>query len=742
MISVIVYGRNDAHGYNGHRRVALSLNCIAEVLTDPGDEIIFTDYNTPDELPTLVEAIADTLTERCRSLLRVLRVRAAIHEHRFAARTPLPVVEPVSRNAAARRANPSNRWLLSTTTDMILLPLGDESLSEICARLPDGFYGIPRFELPEWLWESLPRGEPENALPEVARLGPLLRLNETTVSYDWILFDAPGDFQLILREDFLAVDGFDEEMLLGWHVDSNLSKRLVLHRGSIQSLEEHVAGYHCNHLRTPTIFQTSGVANDLGRFVVSLDRVELPAQRVSWGLAETTLEQVRVGERYESDFVEAVLGASATSLPRLGLFDARETKFALEYDSGHVLPFVADSLRVSPPDATIGYIGANPELEKMLGALVTGLGLRGRLVVAALDNPRSVGELDQIADVFVVDLGIDASLFDSPLLMARGHAAARSRAELMWAFDSFRRLVELERAQLAAGAHARRFVLVNSSAVFWNEFVLAQLRCSPTTPHARVRQAIVKALPDESDEAKVAAARALQLARWMLRRDEGRGGLEIRPGSTIAIADLGDYAGFGEGWASPDKAAVWTQGSRSELSIAFGRNAAGPYTVTMSFDAISVAPGGSLRVTLLANGEHMATLDTAPGGTRNGIRHASEPTLREPVAWLRARARAVGITRIRTLRWLFYRGVALKTCLVGGTRRAPAPKLRWSIDIPAHAVVDGTIDLTLGIEPRGDWHDEHRRGLHLTAITAQQRGRPRNWSTRSLRRSTGTRNSM
>ena len=122
MISVIVYGRNDAHGYNLHRRAALSLNCIAEVLTDPDDEIVFVDYNTPDELPTFVEALADTLTDRCLGLLRVFRVPAEIHEQRFAARTHLPAIEPVARNAGVRRANPSNRWLLSTNTDMIFLP--------------------------------------------------------------------------------------------------------------------------------------------------------------------------------------------------------------------------------------------------------------------------------------------------------------------------------------------------------------------------------------------------------------------------------------------------------------------------------------------------------------------------------------------------------------------------------------------------------------------------------------------
>ena len=41
-------------------------------------------------------------------------------------------------------------------------------------------------------------------------------------------------------------------MLHGWHVDSNLSRRMLLHRGAIQSLEGKVAGYHCNHNRIPT----------------------------------------------------------------------------------------------------------------------------------------------------------------------------------------------------------------------------------------------------------------------------------------------------------------------------------------------------------------------------------------------------------------------------------------------------------------------------------------------------------
>jgi hypothetical protein len=52
MISVVLYGRNDQHGYNLHKRAALGLNCLAEVLDNADDEIIFVDYNTPDDIPT------------------------------------------------------------------------------------------------------------------------------------------------------------------------------------------------------------------------------------------------------------------------------------------------------------------------------------------------------------------------------------------------------------------------------------------------------------------------------------------------------------------------------------------------------------------------------------------------------------------------------------------------------------------------------------------------------------------
>jgi hypothetical protein len=608
VISIIVYGRNDAHGYNLHRRAALSLNCIAEALTDPDDEIVFVDYNTPDELPTFVEALADTLTDRCLGVLRVIRVPAAIHEQRFAARTHLPAIEPVARNAGVRRANPSNRWLLSTNTDMILLPHSDQSLSQICSELPDGFYGLPRFELPEWLWERLPRSDPGRAMAEIERLGPELRLDEPTVSNEWIRFDAPGDFQLILREDFLAIDGLDEEMLLGYHVDSNLSRRMLLLRGSIESLGKSLAGYHCNHNREPTVYHGAGkVTNDLERFVVAVDQPELPAQRATWGLADAAVEEVQVRERsglhLAATLVDAIPNSTGPRMPS----DAARVPFELTYDSGHVLPFIADSLAVSPPDATIGYLGVNTVLEPMLATAVARLGFRRPLEAAKLDDVRSVDEVARTADVFVVDLGVDASLVDATPSTVNGYEPAQFPARLDLALAALERLIELERGRLELGEHLRRIVLVHSWTVFWDAYVLAHLDCSHTTAHSRVRRATVKPIPSSDAATRTALERERRLVRWAARGFSGPGRMQVRAGEPAKLADLSDYGGFGEGWSYPDEGGVWTQGSRSELAVALDRSGEGDVLLAFSIGSVCVGSDAPLRAQALVNGELAAS---------------------------------------------------------------------------------------------------------------------------------------
>ena len=81
-----------------------------------------------------------------------------------------------------RRSNPRNRWILYTNTDMLLLPRDEnESLSTILGALPDGFYEIPRFELPEALWEAgFDRRDPAGNLAKLRDWAGRFPLNKET----------------------------------------------------------------------------------------------------------------------------------------------------------------------------------------------------------------------------------------------------------------------------------------------------------------------------------------------------------------------------------------------------------------------------------------------------------------------------------------------------------------------------------------------------------------------------------
>lgn len=235
MISVIVYGRNDSYGYNLPKRAALSINCIAHVLDHPDDEIIFVDCNTPNDIPTFPESIADTLTLRAKQLLRILRVRPEQYE-RGKNGSKFKVLEPLCRNIAIRRSNPANRWILNTNTDMVFTPLQPEaSLSQLVANLPDGFYELPRFEMPESLWESTDRMNPAETINLFRQWGLRFHINEVISAGKEILFDGPGDFQLCLRSQLIDIYGMNEQMVLGWHVDSNLCKRMWLLNGETKT---------------------------------------------------------------------------------------------------------------------------------------------------------------------------------------------------------------------------------------------------------------------------------------------------------------------------------------------------------------------------------------------------------------------------------------------------------------------------------------------------------------------------
>lgn len=412
MISILIYGRNDDHGYHYKKRCAISLNAFAEVLTDADDEILFVDYNTPDDLPTLPESILNNLTESAKQKLRVIRVRPDFHQQ-LAATTHLKIIEPVVRNIALRRSNPRNRWILSTNSDMVFVPLQGASLSDIAARLEDGFYQLPRFEIPEFLWEAVFTSplDPAANIDLLRQHANDYRLKTATTFSTLYRYDNPGDFQLALREDLYQIQGFDERMVLGWTVDSNLCKRMYLLRGDIDDLEGQVEAYHCNHTRKESVLHNQkSVYNCPKKFAEDVTTPYLHDQKTRWGYPDVMFEEVNLHETAFSKFSQTLLTLLSQSKAENNriLLDADNDA---QYDRQHIFPYIADHLATLHQQTDIAYIGFSREFADLLGAFWTEMEYTGRLVMPNLT------EADKVPDscrVVIVDmLPNDTSSIDS-----------------------------------------------------------------------------------------------------------------------------------------------------------------------------------------------------------------------------------------------------------------------------------------------------------------------------------------
>jgi len=578
MISVILYGRNDSHGYNLHKRAAISLNCLAAVLSDPDDEIVFVDYNTPNALPTFVEAIYDTLTAQAKARLRVLRVRPELHQ-RLAGRTHLVALEPHSRNIAIRRANPRNRWILLTNTDMIFVPRdGTNDLTGAVRGLPDGLYTLPRFELPEPLWESFPRGEPGAILDICRNLGPRLHLEEVTTSFPYSRFDQVGDFQLVPRQALWEIHGFDERMVHGWHCDSNIAKRLYLYYGGrTGSLADRLKGYHCDHTRVATgAHRMDGkVDNDVNRFVFQVETPFALHQAETWGWPDDPVEELDFVRDPQARYVAAVERALGAPQQEDYVSDAVGLRDFLQAKAEHVLPYLASDLSVYPRTARFAYIGNHPRMLSLATRCIAEMGFETPLAYAAAllksgpapDGAKPIEAADLARalladhDLLIFDLSLDAaSLGGKPV-----ERVTDWPRDLRYSLGAVARSLEAcaERAG-AGGTRVPDVLAINANhhtfRNFVNQFLL--LTFTPFATHVR------KGRPRVGEE------RRSRSNAWKCTEDSLRSflGYDVEDdsappaalGQSIDFTSAGHPAHFTDGhWGATDFTGTWTDGGRA-----------------------------------------------------------------------------------------------------------------------------------------------------------------------------------
>lgn len=442
MLSVILYGRNDNHGYNYHKRLAISLNCLAQALTHDSDEIVFVDYNSPEDLPTIIEAIADTLTEKAKTLLKIYRLRQTSSIDKNSA---LPS-EPLCRNVAIRRSNPKNRWILSTNVDMIFLPsCPKKNVSTLIEDLPEGFYELPRFEIPENMWESqFDRLKPEKTLSFLRQHALKMHLNTIIRRPDFLFYDNPGDFQLMRRKVIFEIDGFDEQMRKGWHVDSNLCKRMSLYyQGNIRSLEGKLWGYHCNHTRQKNLSpKKNGAENDWNTYVKEVKEPFISKQRESWGLAKEVIEKISLQEPLTLSFFKKTRSPSEFSINQ-------DTFNTLTYDSAPIFTHLADHFHHLPPNSQVVYIGHNQQLLKQIQEIIPNVLTDGSLI-----------DLYKKGALIIFDFGLDQNEFNGDAINPSHQLYNNLKGKLKDVMEKFLQIIRLEKE------HQREIKLIGINVLF------------------------------------------------------------------------------------------------------------------------------------------------------------------------------------------------------------------------------------------------------------------------------------
>lgn len=348
-------------------------------------------------------------------MLRVFRVRPAIHA-RWKSATHLFTLEPLARNVAVRRSNAKNRFILSTNTDMIFVPRRSLSLTDLVRDLPYGYYYLPRFEIPETLWEGLDRKDARGVIETVGKWGWSFYLNEIVYGSSIDKFDAPGDFQLIERKDLFAIDGFDEKMLLGWHVDLNIARRLRLIHSNDGDLTATCFGYHCDHTRQATpMHKSTSPMNDFSRFVETIREAGLPEQRGEWGCAGDDIEEVSLLRPASRAYVGAIEAAIPEPLkaPLEAGYEFTQYWDRIDYDPRHVLPFLLDLLICAPRDLRIAYFGAHKAMFDLLRGALRRTGFEQELLVSP-ENAARLGLPPEHAGAAAPDrlFAADVFLFD------------------------------------------------------------------------------------------------------------------------------------------------------------------------------------------------------------------------------------------------------------------------------------------------------------------------------------------
>ena len=227
--SVILTSRNDNYGGNLHKRTTMALKSLIE----NHDEVIFVDWKTVNG-EGVISNIKHDLPQTGK--LKYIQVPKEFLKEKYPHIADYTIIESIGRNIGIRRA--TNEYIISTNIDIVTTPLDDSILNE------NTFYTVPRRDVDESFhlsfndYQSLYNSLWEN------RDGYRTKERFETDDDKWSLINCCGDYQIGHKNVWNQMKGFEESVLFGCGIDTNVMKKASFY-SDIKVLDHYV--FHLNH---------------------------------------------------------------------------------------------------------------------------------------------------------------------------------------------------------------------------------------------------------------------------------------------------------------------------------------------------------------------------------------------------------------------------------------------------------------------------------------------------------------
>lgn len=227
--SVILTSRDDNYGDNLYQRTTMGLTSLIEY----HDEVIFVDWKTKNG-QGIISNIRHKLPHTKK--LKYIRIPKEFLTEKYPHISNYSIIESIGRNIALRRTE--NNYVISTNIDIVSTPLDNSILKE------NVFYTVPRRDVDESLHLSF---DNYNSLYNhlISNKDSFSAKDRIQSEEDkWSLINCCGDYQIGHKNVWNQMKGFEESILFGCGIDTNVMKKASYY-SSIEVLDHYI--FHLNH---------------------------------------------------------------------------------------------------------------------------------------------------------------------------------------------------------------------------------------------------------------------------------------------------------------------------------------------------------------------------------------------------------------------------------------------------------------------------------------------------------------